>query len=225
MVGDAGADIDHGRMTYCLGHAGEDAGAARQLRQRVDHLGRRVGENPAQGIELVRLDGVHETREKALEHRSIHVRGALRGQDKPQAVMPPDTGDLPQHLGGDQLVLVRRDQVELVDGQDGKRDLPLPGEILQVARDCGGDDAQVAEQLPLQSMLTNAPGFSMPPSRIVADVRLGVEGPYSLLRGRSVFAGLHVQERRLLLDLGNEIVDAELGSASLSDLAGAQSNA
>src|SRR5260370_3720327 len=46
--------------------------------------------------------------------------------------MPPDPGDLPQHLGGDQLVLVGRDQVELVNRQNGERDLLLPGEILQV---------------------------------------------------------------------------------------------
>ena len=146
VAGDAGADVDYCRVPDRLGHAGQDTGAAGQLRQGVDHLGRRVGEDPAQGVELVGLDGVHETGEQALQHCPVHIRRALRSKDKAEAVMSADAGDLPQHLGGDHLVVVRRDQVELVDRQHRERDLLLPGEVLQVARDRGGDDAQVAEQ-------------------------------------------------------------------------------
>src|SRR5216683_3765597 len=83
VAGDAGADVDYRRVPDRLGHAGEDTGSAGQLRQGLDHLRGRVGEDPPQGVELVALDGVHEAREHALEHCPVHVRGALRGEDKP----------------------------------------------------------------------------------------------------------------------------------------------
>ena len=220
VVGDPGADVDHGRVPDRLGHAGQDAGAAGQLRQRADHLRRRVGEDPAQRVQLVRLDGVHEAGEQPLEHRPVHVRRALGGQDQPEPVVPPDPGDLAQHLGGDHLVVVRRDQVELVDRQHRERDLLLPGQVLQVARHRGGDDAQVAQQqAPAVDVDERAWLERARPVEPLADVGKPVEGLDPLLRRAQRVRRLHLQDRRLHLDLRDQLIDAERRPAPLRDLA------
>ena len=69
-------------------------------------------------------------------------------------------------------------------------------------------------------MLTNAPGCSAPvQSNRAADVVQPLQGLDPLLRRTQRVRRLHVQDRRLHLDLGDQVVDAERRPASLGDLA------
>src|SRR5262249_30287501 len=75
-------DLDDRGMAHGLEGAGNDARAFRQLRERPDQVLGGIREHALQRVELVRLDGVEESREEALEDRAVDIARALRREDE-----------------------------------------------------------------------------------------------------------------------------------------------